>query len=115
MTAAIQSERKRGSPSGAQAELLSGADAVVGIGRLADSAMLTESRSFQSCGRSSPKRPLATTPSPNDIDDEPGDEDHGRIANFLQKVLARDEDEEKSGNGDQGRNRIQPHAKWTWQ
>src|SRR5271156_6677596 len=103
--AATQSERKRGSCNGAQAEPF----AVLGnIGVLTMSAMLVACNLFYGCVLS--KRPLPVTPGPQQINDYAADQDQRSVANLSQRVRSRNQYEHKSNRCSQRRQRVKPHA-----
>src|SRR5580698_2581386 len=91
ITAATQSERKRGSPNGAQAEPF----AVLGnIGVLTMSAMLVACN--LGCGCVLSKRPLPVTPGAQEINDYAANQDQKGIANLGERVRSRNQYEHKS-------------------
>jgi len=60
----------------------------------------------------SPKRKLLSHIGPDKINDHADDDYHDGIFCLLLPILAAEKHEQKSGDRDQGRQRIEPHLKW---
>src|SRR5258707_15445468 len=106
MTAAIQSERNRGSRKGARAETVRSCR---GGAILSVVAIVSALRYFGELWEG----PFPPAPSPDEVDAEAYRQQESCVANLAYRIRTLPQDKYKSGDREQGGKRKQPHAKWS--
>src|SRR5205823_1390782 len=79
------------------------------------SAMLMRMYLFDLHRRTSAKRPLGASKSSQCVNDQSKKENHGSVANLLQRIWTFRKNKYEASDRDQSGHWKQPHAKWTWQ